>query len=155
MSQTQNQSEDLSREYIRDLLVSDIDSADNPLPNSIKDLLSQDYPLANLTSADRKYFRLMSANIKIFATERYPTSKSWQSGALGAALLDDPTFEREPLPSVSRTKIESALLDHFARTSRGVDGWQQDKFSESIQTNRVEDNRGDKAEKSGSILDRI
>lgn len=155
MSQRQNQSEDLSREYIRDLLVSDIDDADNPLPNSISDLLSQDYPLANLTSADRKYFRLMSANIKIFATERYPTPKSWQSGALGAALLDDPTFEREPLPSVSRTKIESALMDHFARTSRGVGGWQQDKFSESIQTNRVEDNRGEKSEKSGSLLDRI
>ena len=129
MSQTQNQSEDLSREYIRDLLVSDIDDADNPLPNSISDLLSQDYPLANLTSADRKYFRLMSANIKIFATERYPTPKSWQSGALGAALLDDPTIEREPLPSVSRQRIKSALMDIYARTSRSIGGGHQVKIS--------------------------
>src|SRR6056297_2677418 len=154
MSQTQT-SEDPSREYIRDLLSTDINEDQHPLPNSISDLLSQDYLLANLTSADRNYFRLMSANIKIFATERYPWPKSWQTGARGAAVLDDPAFEREPLPSVARTKIESALMDHFARTSRGVGGWQQDKFSESIQTNRVEDNRGEKSEKSGSLLDRI
>jgi hypothetical protein len=155
MSQTQNQSDELTREYIADLLASGIDDKKHPLPDSIDDLLSQDYPLANLTSADRKYFRLMSANIKIFATERYPTPKSWQSGELGAALLDDPEFEREPLTPVRRTKLESALMDHFARTSRGVGGWQQDKFSESIQTNRVEDNRGEKSEKTGSLLDRI
>jgi len=97
----------------------------------------------------------MSANIKIFSTERYPSEKSYQQGALGAALMDDPEFQREALPPVTRTKIESALLDHFARTSRGVSGWQQDKFSESIQTNRVEDNRNESSEKKGSLLDRI
>ena len=154
MSQTQT-SEDPSREYIRDLLSTDVNEDQHPLPNSISDLLSQDYPLANLTSADRKYFRLMSANIKIFATERYPAEKSYQQGVLGAALMDDPDFSREPLPGVTRTKIESALMDHFARTSRGVSGWQQDKFSESIQTNRVEDNRNESSEKKGSLLDRI
>jgi len=154
MSQTQ-MNDDPSREYIRDLLSRDIEEDEHPLPNSIQDLLSQDYPLANLTSADRKYFRLMSANIKIFSTERYPSEKSYQQGALGAALMDDPEFQREALPPVTRTKIESALLDHFARTSRGVSGWQQDKFSESIQTNRVEDNRNESSEKKGSLLDRI
>jgi hypothetical protein len=144
-----------SREYINDLLRTNIDDDDDPLPNSMMDMLANDYPLANLTSADRKFFRLMAENIKIFSKERYPSQKSFQRGALGAALMDDPQFEREPLSDISSTKIESALLDHFARTSRGVSGWQQDKFSESIQTNRVEDNRGANEDNSGSMLDRI
>jgi|AKVG01.1.fsa_nt_gi hypothetical protein len=152
---SERQPADPSREYINDLLRTDIDDRDNPLPNSVNDLLANDYPLANLTSADRKFFRLMAENIKIFAKERYPAQNSYQQGVLGAALLDDPTFEREAMSDVSSVKIESALMDHFARTSRGVRGWQQDKFSESIQTNRVEDNRGDGTEQSGSLLDRI
>jgi len=41
MSQTQT-SEDPSREYIRDLLSTDINEDQHPLPNSISDLLSQD-----------------------------------------------------------------------------------------------------------------
>jgi len=157
MSQSQGGIEptEPSRQYIRDLLQTDVNDSRHPLPKSITDLLNQDYPLANLTSADRKYFRLMAENIKIFAREQYPAQDSFQQGALGATLMDDPTMEIQPLSDISRTKIESALLNHYARTSRGVDGWQQDKFSESIQTNRVEDNRGEADSDSGSLLDKL
>jgi hypothetical protein len=152
---SQSEPREPSRQYIRDLLQTDVNDTADPLPKSVNDLLTQDYPLANLTSADRKFFRLMADNIKIFAREQYPAQDSFQQGALGATLMDDPTMEIEPLSDISRTKIESALLDHFARTSRGVGGWQQDKFSESIQTNRVEDNRGEADSNSGSLLDKL
>jgi len=152
---SQSEPREPSRQYIRDLLQTDVNDTADPLPKSVNDLLTQDYPLANLTSADRKFFRLMADNIKIFAREQYPAQDSFQQGALGATLMDDPTMEIEPLSDISRTKIESALLDHFARTSRGVGGWQQDKFSESIQTNRVEDNRGEAENNSGSLLDKL
>jgi len=38
-------------------------------------------------------------------------------------------------------RLQTVLLDHYARSSRGVGGWQQDKLSETINTSRVEDTR--------------
>ncbi|MDR9397413.1 hypothetical protein, partial [Pontimonas sp.] len=56
---------------------------------------------------------------------------------------------KQELADVNR---EIALMGHFARSSRSVDGWQQDKFGESIQTNRVEDNRKEEEPQSGGLL---
>lgn len=129
----------LTKEYLADLLNSEVD--DGRLPPEIKDLLSSDYPLANLTSADREYFRLLSDNISLFMQENHPPQNSYAQGDLGAALYDDPTYSRESLKNEEVVRVETGLLTHFARSSRGVDGWQQDKNSETIQTSRVEDNR--------------
>jgi hypothetical protein len=129
----------VSKEYLDDLLDSEVD--DGKLPPEIEDLLSSDYPLANLTSADREYFRLLSDNIAIFMKENHPPRQSLAHGDLGAALYDDPEYEREPITNEAMVRVETGLLTHFARSSRGVDGWQQDKNSETIQTSRVEDNR--------------
>jgi len=115
-------------------------------------LLSQDYPLANMNSADRKYFRLKSDNVKMFAEERYPPEDSIVQGELGAALLDDPDYNKRALEPQGKNRIETALMEHFSRTSRAVGGWQQDKFTENIKTNRVEDNRAESESGGGGSL---
>lgn len=141
-----------SKEYIDNIIETTTDDSEHP--KEIADLLSGNYALANMNSADRKYFRLLADNIKIFAEERYPPADSYMQGALGAALLDDPEYDREALTTAQKNRIETALMEMFARSSRSVGGWQQDKFSESIQTNRVEDNRDSsrsEPESSGGI----
>lgn len=128
-----------SQEYIEEIVGTSTDDAQHP--REISDLLSQDYPLANMTSADRTFFRLKSDNVRLFTAERYPPEESVVQGEIGAALLDDPSFDKTSLDNQSQNRIETALMEHFSRTSRAVGGWQQDKFTENITTNRVEDNR--------------
>jgi hypothetical protein len=139
-----------SQEYIEEIIHTSTD--DHQHPKEISDLLSQDYPLANMNSADRKYFRLKSDNVKMFAEERYPPEDSIVQGELGAALLDDPDYNKRALEPQGKNRIETALMEHFSRTSRAVGGWQQDKFTENIKTNRVEDNRAESESGGGGSL---
>jgi len=141
MSQSQTESPLANEEFLDDLLQSDVEHRE--LQSAVGDLLAGDYPLANITSADREYFRLLAENISIYAQESLPDEGSWAVEDLGAALYDDRTFWEAPMADGERVRVETALMDHFARSSRGVGGWQQDKLTEQIQTQRVEDNRGD------------
>jgi len=129
---------DRNREYVLDLLQTEID--DGTLPPAIRDLLANDYALANIDGGDREYFRLLADNIAMYSMETSPPEGSWADGELGAALYDDPNYSTKPLNQHTRIRLSTALMDHFARSSRGVSGWQQDKFSETIQTSRLEDN---------------
>jgi hypothetical protein len=128
-----------SQEYIEEIIQTGTDDAQHP--REIADLLSQDYPLSNMTSADREFFRLKADNVQLFSQERFPPEQSVVQGEIGAALLDDPSYDRTSLDNQAQNRIKTALMEHFSRTSRAVGGWQQDKFTENITTNRVEDNR--------------
>ena len=142
-----------SQEYVEEIIRSK--TKDSQHPPEIEDLLSEDYPLSNTTSADRKYFRLKAANIVMYAHERYPPKESILQGVLGAALLDDPSYNKRSLTEIEKNRNRTALMEHFSRSSRGVGGWQQDKFSENIRTNRVEDNREQSDDSSGGGLSKI
>ncbi len=122
---------------------------DEQLPTGIKNLLSKDYPLANIRRSDREYFRLLSENIAHYVREQFPPEDSLVQGDLGAALLEDPDYNTYAKTIEDTNQIESVLMDAFARTSRGEGGWQQEKFTENIQTRRVEDER---EEDSGGIF---
>jgi hypothetical protein len=63
------------------------------------------------------------------------------TGVVGQALLEDPSYDGRSLSRQERVRLQTVLLDHYARSSRGVGGWQQDKLSETINTSRVEDAR--------------
>jgi len=139
MQQTQEQKATADTEYVRSILSTHIE--DTRLKQELKDLLSGDYALGNFTSADRQYFRLKADNIGLFVEETHPPAESWGQGLLGAALYDDPEYGMHALEDKSKIRMQTVLMDHFALTSRAVDGWQQEKFSENIQTRRMEDNR--------------
>jgi uncharacterized protein YdaU (DUF1376 family) len=60
-------------------------------------------------------------------------------GAVAAALLSDSkAADLKPMTPKERDRVESVMLAFFARVSRSVDGWQQDKLSEQIITQRRE-----------------
>jgi len=123
--------------------------ADETLPKPIADLLDRDFPLSNIERSDREYFRLKAENIRIYTSELFPPRESIFQGLTGAALMEDPEFDRACLTDDQRLRLQTALLDHFTRSSRGLGGWQQDKLSETINTNRVEDNRTEEDSKGG------
>jgi len=114
---------------------------DETLPQPVKNLLSKDYALANIKSGDREYFRLLGENISLYLQEEFPPQGSLVQGELGAALLEEPGYDVHALTPRKRTEFESVLMDAFARTSRGVGGWQQEQFSKRTNVRRVEDGR--------------
>jgi hypothetical protein len=112
-----------------------------PVQSSIADLLSEDYVFANIKTSDREYARLLSKNIVHFVKCEHPPEDSHLTGGARAALTGDMDDKVEPMSKREQNKVESLLLGMFFRTSRSIDGWQQDKLTEQIQTRRVEDNR--------------
>jgi len=127
------------RGYARDILQTD--ASGERLSAPIRNLLSKDYPLANIRREDREYFRLLAENVAIYVKEEFPPADSLVQGELGEMLLEDPSYESKALTPREKTEYETILMDHFARTSRGVGGWQQEEFGKSTNVRRVEDNR--------------
>jgi|APHM01.1.fsa_nt_gi hypothetical protein len=127
-------------EYLSDVVEPGVER-ENELPPALQNLLSKDYPLANIRREDREYFRLLSENVAHYVREQFPPEDSLIQGELGAALLEDPEYDVSAKTTGQINQYETILMDSFARTSRGEAGWQQEKFTESIQTRRVEDNR--------------
>lgn len=113
------------------------------LPEEVENLLAKDLPLTNIDKGDRKYIRLLSENIALYAKEKRPPQESNVVGDVGAALLEEPDYANSPFSEKQLNNIQSSLITLFTRASRGKGGWQQDKISEEIETQRVEDNRQD------------
>jgi hypothetical protein len=111
------------------------------LPEEVENLLAKDLPLTNIDKGDRKYIRLLSENIALYAKEKRPPQESNVVGDVGAALLEEPDYANSPFSEKQLNNIQSSLITLFTRASRGKGGWQQDKISEEIETQRVEDNR--------------
>lgn len=111
------------------------------VPDPVRALLSEDFPLSNISRQDRKYLRLKAENLAIYVKEQHPPSDSLVQGDAGAVLLEDPEYDTEALDAEMKNRIESLNLASFVRNARAVGGWQQDKLNESVQTKRVEDGR--------------
>ena len=137
-----------TQEYLNEVLRSGIDTQ----VNELQTLVSRDFGLANMTKAGRRWLRFQSDNIDLYSQEAYPDRDSHVSGLLGNALLQDPDFRDNDPQAREEINRDLALMAHHAMTSRSLDGWQQDKFGESIQTSRVEDNRTDDEPASGGLL---
>jgi len=127
-----------TRGYAKDILEPGVDET---LPQPLRNLLAKDYPLSNIRSGDREYFRLLGENVALYVEEEFPPEESLVQGELGAALLEDPEYETSAKTPRQKTEYETILMDSFARSSRGVEGWQQEEFSKSTNVRRVEDNR--------------
>jgi hypothetical protein len=127
-----------TRGYAHDILEPGVDET---LPQPLQNLLAKDYPLSNIRSGDREYFRLLGENVALYVEEEFPPEESLVQGELGAALLEDPDYETHAQSPRQKTKYETILMDAFARSSRGVEGWQQDELSKSTNVRRIEDGR--------------
>jgi len=106
---------------------------------AVRDLLSQDFLLSNLKNANIRYIRLLAENVALYASCDLPPAESAIQGPAAAALLSDPeAADLKPMTPKERDRVESVMLAFFARVCRSVDGWQQDKLSEQIITQRQE-----------------
>jgi|SRR6056297_1045969 len=106
---------------------------------AVRDLLSQDFLLSNLREKNIRYIRLLAENVALYASCDLPPAESALKGPAAAALLSDPeAADLKPMTPKERDRVESVMLAFFARVSRSVDGWQQDKLSEQIITQRQE-----------------
>lgn len=112
-----------------------------PAAKSVADLLTQDYVLGRVREADREYARLVAKNIVAYVECDHPPEGSQLQGVMRMALKGDLDDGKTALSQEEKTQLESVLLGMFFRTSRSIDGWQQDKLSEQIETRRVEDGR--------------
>lgn len=125
----------LDAKHIKTLVDADLRQK---IPDEAFDLLSRDFPLSNIDRNDREYFRLLSDNVELYLKERFPPEESVVQGDVGAALLEDPEYDKVALTQEQRNALETSLMTMYARTGRAVGGWQQDKMTESISTRRVE-----------------
>jgi len=114
---------------------------DADVAESVQDMLTNDMALANIRNADREYARLKAENLVKFVECDHPPEQSVLQGAARAGLLGDVGDRKTALTEEQKTRFKSVLLVTFFRISRSIDGWQQDKLTENIQTRRVEDNR--------------
>jgi hypothetical protein len=114
---------------------------DADVAESVHDMLTNDMALAKIRNADREYARLKAENLVKFVECDHPPEDSMLQGALRAGLLADLSDRKSALSEEEKTRFKSILLVSFFRTSRSIDGWQQDKLTENIQTRRMEDNR--------------
>lgn len=123
-----------------------IDSGiDSEVARSVTDLLDKEFALANISSNDREYARLMAENVVLMLEEEHPPKGSSLQGAKRAAYLGEYGDTKDPLPESTKTQLRTVLLAAFFRSSRSVDGWQQEKLSENIQTQRLEEQKADDA----------
>jgi len=112
---------------------------ESPVADAVTDLLDREFALGNISNEDRRYARLMAENVVLLLEEQYPPTDSQLQGSKRAAYLNDVTEQSTAIGESTKTQLRTLLLAAFFRTSRSVDGWQQDKLSESITTQRRED----------------
>lgn len=130
--------ESAQAEHFNDVVESDFGES---LPDPVAHLLGKDFALSKINTDDREYLRLLAENVMHYSEELYPPKESLIQGDVGAALLEDPSYDMHALDDRRKAEIESLILSYFTRISRSQSGWQQDKLNEGIQTKRVEDDR--------------
>jgi len=108
---------------------------------AVHNLLADESVLGNIREADREFARLHAENVVKYVEAMHPPKESHVQGELRRAYLGDLTDGREAIDDATLANFRSILLGAFFRYSRSIDGWQQDKFGEQIQTQRLEDRR--------------
>lgn len=119
---------------------------------SVHNLLADEGVLSNIREADREFARLHAENVVKYVEAMHPPADSHVQGNLRRAYLGDLEDGRKALDDATVANFRSVLLGAFFRYSRSIEGWQQDKFSEQIQTRRVEDKR---EQESGGLLGEV
>jgi hypothetical protein len=114
---------------------------DEDVATAVHNLLSDEGVLGNIRQADREYARLHAENVVKYVEAMHPPQGSQVQGMVRRAYLGDLSDGRDAIDDATLANFRSILLGAFFRYSRSIDGWQQDKFGEQIQTKRIEDER--------------
>ncbi|MFD1515702.1 hypothetical protein [Halomarina rubra] len=105
---------------------------------AVQNLLSQDFLLGRVKDADREEAKYLARNIVRYVECDHPPEDSMLQGTLRRALLGDIDDGKKALTQRQKTQLESTLMAFFFRSSRSVDGWQQDKIADQVSVRKTE-----------------
>jgi hypothetical protein len=109
----------------------------------LESLLSRDFVLANLSSAEVNEMRWLARNLSLRVFALHPSKESHLTGEWRKFVLDEPDQGLKPLTDSQRTKIHSFILGYIARVSRSKGGWQQEELSSQYQVSEIRNDDGD------------
>jgi len=135
---------ELDPEYIDKMTGSDLDQA---TVSMLSNMLSKDWVLSNLSEAEVNEERWLARCIKLQIEALHPREDSIWQGELRKYCSGKADNSLTHLDSKQRAIIFQLIQGHVARVTRGRDGWQQDKFNESLTVSERRDTSKD--EKGG------
>lgn len=146
-----NQDGGLDRNFIDELLKSDdlttgeADDLQEVTVAKIQNMLSRDWVLANLTSAQEHDIRYKLEVIKHKVYGMHPPQESAITGKTRAFLYDDAMEELQPLSPQERVLIDDLFESLKGRITRGRDGFERKQMNTNIaetKTHRGDDDSG-------------
>lgn len=141
--------DDRGVEWLREIVESQLD------PGTVEVLdnyLSQDFILSKITEAEKDEFRWL-LRVKVLKVFRlHPPEGSNVTGWRRSVYYDDPDETLEPLTEQEKMVIQTYADGVFMRVVRSLEGFQQDKATESIS---VVESRNDRGENDGKRRSRI
>lgn len=103
----------------------------------LRSLLSKDFVLSNLSSAEVKEMKWLARNLSLRVFAMHPPKESALTGDLRKFVFDDPTQALEPLSDQQRAEIRAFILGYISRVARAKDGWQQDEISKQYKVSET------------------
>ena len=115
----------VSQQFIESLTSTSLDAA---TISHLQNLLSKDFVLGKLNSAEKDELKWLMRNIWLRVKRMHPPEESYVKGEFRKVLHDDPKDGLRPLSDRQEEEIWHVILGVFARVSRSHDGWQQEEF---------------------------
>ena len=140
--------DDLDPEYIQQMTESQLSAGTIAM---LDNMLSKDWVLANFSEAEVNEERWLGRTVNLILESLHPNDESVWTGEFRKYCSGQANNALEPLDSQQRAIVFQFIQGHTARVTRGRDGWQQDKFNESL---TVSERRDNKDNKSGGLLGR-
>lgn len=127
-------------EYLQELTANELDDHTIAL---MQNLVSQDFLLSNLKSAEINEIKWLSRSMARKIKRMHPPQESFVQGERRKVLLDDDRDGLSALTPHQENLVDQALMDFFTRVARSRDGWQQDEMGKQLRVSRTEDDSGD------------
>jgi len=145
-----NKQGQLSKEYLNTMVEHGLDESTALM---LRNMLSKDFVLANLTRAEVHEKNWLSRVEMLKVKGQHPMPDSVYQGEYRQFMFDDPKAGLESLDPEQETLLDQALMDIMARISRGESMAQQDAFSKVIAESRQVDDGAGRDDSGGLFFD--
>lgn len=150
-----NASGDMKRDFINELLKQDelktggAGDLQEVTVAKVQNMLSRDWVLANMTSAQEHDIRFKLEVMKYKVLGMHPPEESAITGPVRAFIFDDPMEELKPLTQQERLLIDDLFETLKARLTRGREGFERRQMNTNIAETHTRNDSEDK--KAGGL----
>jgi hypothetical protein len=130
------QDDEIDAEYIDKMTGSQLSAGTVSI---LDNMLSTDWVLANFSEAEVNETRWLARTMMLRVEKLHPNSDSIWQGELRKYCSGDREQALPALDAKDRLVIFEFIQGTISRATRGRDGWQQDKFNESISVSERND----------------